>query len=65
MIKMTDKQIEQIWIGLEDIPITNDELDDDYFVWDCGTTKDEIWKWFDKHHSKGVGWLVNEFEVEE
>lgn len=24
--------------------------------------EETIWHWFDKHHSKGVGWLMNEYE---
>ena len=26
------------------------------------TDVETIWHWFDEHHSKGVGWLMNEYE---
>lgn len=29
---------------------------------DKATEREEIWHWFDEYHSKGVGWLMNEFE---
>lgn len=30
-----------------------------------GTDVESIWYWFDERHSKGVGWLMNEYEPEE
>lgn len=62
--KLQDKEIEEIWEYLGDIPITDEEcLDDDYFIWPKGSDKyEDVWRWFDVNHSKGVGFLVNEFE---
>ena len=62
-----DREIEKLWEELEDIPVYEDEnyelcLDVDWFSWNKGTSVDEIWHWFDEHHSKGVGWLMNEYE---
>ena len=62
-----DKEIEKLWEELEDIPVYEDEnyelcLDADWLGWNKGTSVDEIWHWFDEHHSKGVGWLMNEYE---
>ena len=62
-----DKEIEKLWEELEDIPVYEDEnyelcLDADWLGWNKGTSVDEIWHWFDAHHSKGVGWLMNESE---
>lgn len=28
-----------------------------------GTDVEYIWYWFDERHSKGVGWLMNEYET--
>ena len=62
-----DKEIEKLWEELADIPVYEDEnyelcLDVDWLSWNKGTPVDEIWHWFDEHHSKGVGWLMNEYE---
>ena len=62
-----DKEIEKLWEELTDIPVYEDEnyelcLDADWLSWNKGTSVDGIWHWFDEHHSKGVGWLMNEYE---
>lgn len=62
-----DREIEKLWEELEDIPVYEDEnyelcLDVNWHGWSKGTSVDEIWHWFDEHHSKGVGWLMNEYE---
>ena len=55
MCNMTDKEIEELWDEFEDVPIDEDEcLDIDWHDWSKGTHREEIWHWFDKHHSKGV-----------
>ena len=57
---LTDKDVEQIWCGLEDIPMNPDTecLEASYFVFPCGINRMKIWKWFDEHHSKGVHYLL-------
>ena len=35
---------------------------EDWFVFDKGTEREDIWYWFDEHHSQGVGWLMNEYK---
>ena len=65
--KLTDKEIENIWNNMEDIPF--DEIDsemilaEDYYVWQQGEDRDTIWHWFDENHSRGVAYLLNEYEV--
>lgn len=63
----SDYQVEQLWEELEDVPVYENEkyelcLDVDWQGWSKGTTQDEIWHWFDENHSKGIGWLMNEYE---
>ena len=29
---------------------------------DTGTDRETIWTWFNKQHSKGINWLMNEYE---
>ena len=75
-----DRAIEIIWDNLEDIPFDGEDdfkdgqcdgeddsnmyLSEDYHIWKAGTARLNIWHWFDKNHSKGIGWLMEEYEKE-
>lgn len=60
---VNDREVEKLWEEFEDVPFNENEcLDCDWQGWNKGTYREEIWHWFDKHHSKGVGWLMNEYE---
>lgn len=66
-IPRRDREIEQLWDALEDVPVYEDVdgrlcLDVDWHLWHKGTNVEETWRWFDEHHSRGVGWLMNEYE---
>lgn len=62
----TDNEIERLWEELTDVPINEDEcLDVDWQGWSKGTHREEIWHWFDEHHSRGVAWLMYEYESKE
>lgn len=61
-----DKGVEKLWEMLTDVPFYEDKdgymrLDVEWQGWSKGTDREEIWYWFDEHHSKGVGWLMNEY----
>lgn len=61
--KYDDKELETMWNELEDIPIDKEEcLDINWNGFSKGIHREEIWHWFDEQHSKGVGWLMNEYE---
>lgn len=65
--KYDDKMLEEMWLELEDVPTVVDKdfytcIDVDWQGWPKGTDIEEIWYWFDERHSKGVGWLMNEYE---
>lgn len=73
-----DKELEKLWEELEDVTCIEAKDyykdDDDYkedislvimsdwHVFNAGTDVETIWHWFDENHSKGVGWLINEYE---
>lgn len=64
---LTDKDIEKIWNELEDATMREKKngelvLCSKFYIWKAGTTQNEIWNWFDKNYSKGVGYLVEEYE---
>ena len=58
----TEKEVEELWDQLEDVPF--DEIEDELCLavnwqgWSKGTSREEIWHWFDEHHSQGVFYLL-------
>ena len=62
---MIDVELERLWDELEDVPFSENKrgelrLDKNWYNFPKGTTREDIWKWFDRHHSKGVNYLLNE-----
>ena len=63
MTTYTDKQLEELWAELEDVLVYEDEkgymyLQNDWFIFEAGTEREEIWHWFDERYSKGVYYLL-------
>lgn len=61
MATYTDVQLEQLWKDFGDVPIDYDHpdypdgfIENDWFVFEAGTERMEIWHWFDEHYSGGV-----------
>lgn len=68
--KLTDREIEKVWDDLANVPFVEDEekrliLDCDWRNYPKGTDRDEIWHDFDKAHSKGVNYLIYDYESSE
>jgi len=65
-VTYTDKQVESLWEELENI--TFEDRDGELYLlsswhkFEAGTSREDIWYWFDSNHSKGVGWLLNEYK---
>lgn len=64
---IADTEVRKLWDELEDILFIENENSDDscklvlannWQGWDKGTTRDEIWRWFNKHFSKGLEELL-------
>ena len=63
-MKITDKELEEEWNKFSNTPVDEDDnIDEDYTVgigkqwqtsWPKGTDREEIWYWYDEHHSIGV-----------
>ena len=58
---MTDKLLAEWWNRLCAIEVSDDgTLLQDFRIpeagqsWKAGTDREEVWDWFDQHHSKGV-----------
>ena len=63
----SDRVLEKMWESLEDVPCDENERGElilavDWEQFKAGTECEEIWHWFDERHSKGVGYLMNEYE---
>lgn len=52
---MTQEEIRELWQQLGDVPVNEeDEIDEDFDIWEKGTDKFEIWHWFDEKYEQGV-----------
>lgn len=58
-IPLNDEVLEYLWEEFSDALIDDDEcILDDFIGFECGTHREEVWHWFDAHHSKGVHFLM-------
>lgn len=67
--KLNDQEAEKQWKNLTDIPFDEDEegrllIAEDWLHFEKGTEREDIWHWFDDLHSKGVHYLLYEFDPE-
>lgn len=59
-IVLDDKVLEFLWRRFGNIPVDDDGItEEDFIGYPEGTDREDIWKWFDKHHSVGVVVLMN------
>lgn len=56
---LDDVKLEFLWEEFGDVLIDDDEcILKDFLGFVCGTHREEVWHWFDEHHSKGVAFLM-------
>jgi hypothetical protein len=57
-----DAALEEAWDDFADIPMDPETecMEEPFLFFKAGTNREEIWHWFDEHHSKGVYWLLYE-----
>ena len=55
-----DEALEELWGQLADVPMDpkTERLLEPFMGWGVGVSRDEIWHWFDRRHSKGIGYLL-------
>lgn len=67
LMNKLDNLLEKLWDGLEDIPFYEEDgeqyIEENYLDFEEGTSKEDIWHWFDERHSKGVHFLLYEYET--
>ena len=58
--RLTDSEVEELWLSLDDIPMNpeTERMEQPFLIFPAQTPREEIWKWFDKHHSKGIAYLL-------
>lgn len=56
----TDNEIKELWYQLEDIPMDPETecMEAPFLHFPAGTSREDIWKWFDKNYSNGVHSLL-------
>lgn len=56
----TDTELEELWENFGDIPMNpeTEVMTADFLHFPKGTHREDIWKWFDQKHSKGVSFLL-------
>lgn len=59
------KELQELWDKLGDIPVNNDdEIEEDFLNFPAGTSKFDVWHWFDERCPNGVAEdLMYGFEV--
>lgn len=55
-----DREIERYWDMFADVPMNPETecIEEPFLDWEVGTSREEIWHWFDEKHSKGVYYLL-------
>ena len=60
-----DKNVEALWKELESVPVDrNGNLRAAWKAYPKGTNKNEVYGWFNRHHSKGLSYLMEEVKKE-
>jgi hypothetical protein len=59
----SDKLLQDLWDGMRDIPFDEDGkgelyISKDYGPFKKGEWREDIWRWFDNHHSEGLYFLM-------
>jgi len=50
-----NKEAQRLWKELEDVPVDEDEcIDIDWHIFDKGTSKFDIWHWFEEEFDLSV-----------
>ena len=56
-----DKNVEALWKEFQSVPVDrNENLMTVWKAYPKGTNKNEVYGWFNRHHSKGLSYLMEE-----
>lgn len=59
-LRYQDEVLEELWGQFADIPINpkTECIEAPFMGWGVGTSREEIWHWFDRRYSTGIGYLL-------
>lgn len=59
-LRNRDEVLEEMWQQFADIPMNPETecIEAPFMGWGVGVSREEIWHWFDRRHSKGVAYLL-------
>ena len=59
-LRFRDEGLERVWYALGDVPVDpeTEKIEDAFMWWPAGTDREDIWRWFDERHSRGVAYLL-------
>lgn len=60
LLRDRDEVLEDLWDQFADIPMNPETecIEAPFMGWGVGISREEIWRWFDQRHSKGVAYLL-------
>ncbi len=53
-MSISQDELAELWLRLGDVPVTDDCIEQDFHLWDEGTSIFEIWRWFDERFTDGI-----------
>lgn len=61
-LKGRDAELERLWAEFGDVPMNPETecMDAPFLGFPAGTHREEIWRWFDERHSRGVTYLLGQ-----
>lgn len=60
-----DKNIEILWKEFQNVPVDcNGNLKAAWYAFPKGTNKNAVYDWFNRHHSEGLAYLIEEVKKE-
>lgn len=60
-----DKNVEALWKKFQNVPLDrNGNLRVVWYAFPKGTNKNDVYDWFNGHHSKGLTYLMEEVKKE-
>lgn len=56
-----DRHLESLWKKLDDVLMNpeTETIEAPFYIFSAGTNREEIWRWFDQHYSRGVAYLLH------
>lgn len=60
-----DKNVEALWKEFQKVPVDrNGNLKTAWYAFPKGTNKNDVYDWFNRHHSEGLAYLIEEVKKE-